>query len=75
MLYTHMDIWETPTDIMHALYRPGTRELTVGRLRSYEVDRRKAWAKAHNIVVNDKRMQGWDRLGSANYPVLADDVA
>ena len=55
MIYTHMDIWMHNGVIWHSLYTPGTRELSMGVLRPYEVTRSIAWAKSHNLTITDKR--------------------
>lgn len=56
MLYSHLDLWtETDGEIWHALRRPGTRDLSMGTLRPFEVKRIVAWARSHRLTVTDLR--------------------
>ncbi len=55
MLYTHIDIWTKDGLIWHALYAPGTRELSMGVLCSFEVERIITWAKSHRMMIKDMR--------------------
>jgi hypothetical protein len=55
MLYTHAEFWTDGGEIWHALSRPGTRELSMGILKPWEVERTLAWCRSHRMTVNDHR--------------------
>ena len=55
MLYTHLDIWTKNGQIWHALYTPGTRELSLSRLSEASLKKTIAWAASHQMTIIDKR--------------------
>jgi hypothetical protein len=56
MLYSHMDLWTGPDgNIWHALFRPGTRDLSMGVLLPHEVGKVLAWASRQRMTVTDTR--------------------
>jgi len=55
MIYTHLEIWNHGGNIWHALSCPGTRDLSMGVLKSFEVDRIISWAKSHRMTIKDGR--------------------
>lgn len=57
MLYSHLDIWEQEGQIWHALYRPGTRDLSMSAMSQRSIDQTIEWAKMHGMTILDKRQQ------------------
>jgi len=56
MKYTHAHFWVgTDGFVWHALSCPGTHDLSMGVLRSYEVDRIIAWCESHHMTIVDDR--------------------
>lgn len=58
MLYNHLELWNKDDNIWHALYTPGTRDLSMGVSRFFEVDKMIKWAKSQGMTIIDKRLNG-----------------
>jgi len=55
MLYSHLRIWEYNGEIWHSFYHPGTRDMSMGISKPWEIKRTIEWAKTHNMTIVDER--------------------
>ncbi len=55
MAYTHLEIWEADGKLWHALFTPGTRELSMSELSAASLKKTIAWAKSHQLTIWDRR--------------------
>jgi hypothetical protein len=67
MLYSHLDIWEAQDgQLWHALYRPGTRDLSMGAMSPKSIDKTIDWAKMHHMTIIDKRKPAVTESGNSH---------
>ena len=58
MLYRKATYWTDKTgQIWHSYSAENGRDLTMGILKPWEVSRSLAWAKMHNMTIDDQRAQ------------------
>jgi len=57
MLYRKATFWKENGQNWHALSAENGRDLSMGILRDFEVDRVIAWAKTHKMTIVDQRSE------------------
>lgn len=51
----HLKIWKEGAETWHSFYVPGTRDMMMGILRDYEVERVIERARKNGLIIEDKR--------------------